>query len=258
MDLIENKYANSDINRHPWEIVRYHIISKQIAAILKTNDKKKIIIIDIGCGDAFVISKLTKQFEIHKAFAIDINFEDEIIKNLSQQNPKIEFLKNFDNLLIDNNYTYIILLNDVIEHIDQHNQFISRINKDIINKTQKSYLYITVPAFNFLFSNHDIDLGHFRRYRTKDLILYNNILNIKIVKAGYFFTLLFFVRFLIKIFTLKNNYKKDKIGVSSWDQNKFITKLVCLILIFDYYITLFFSKINIKLPGLSSFILFEK
>jgi len=88
--------------------------------------------------------------------------------------------------------------------------------------------------------------------------LYNNILNIKIVKVGYFFILLFFIRFLIKIFTFKSIYKKDKIGVSSWNQNKFITKLVCLILIIDYYITLFFSKINIKLPGLSSYILFEK
>ena len=191
---------------------------------------------------------------------ITVNFEDDVIKNLSSQNPHIEFLKDIDSLIVEKQFTYIVLLNDVIEHINNHNEFIAKIKTDIINKSQKSFIYITVPAYNFLFSKHDVDLGHYRRYKIKELVLYNDILKMKIIKSGYFFTILFFIRLLNKSFSSKNKYKigTDKVGVSSWNHNLFVTKIITIVLIIDYYISKLFSRIKVNLPGLSTYIIFEK
>jgi len=55
---------------------------------------------------------------------------------------------------------------DVIEHIEEDKKFL----KTIFNLlTKEGRIYITVPAFNFLWSKEDEAAGHFRRYTVKSL-----------------------------------------------------------------------------------------
>ena len=50
---------------------------------------------------------------------------------------------------------------DVLEHIEKDESFL----KAIYNKMKKNgHLFLTVPAYNALWSNEDIQAGHFRRY----------------------------------------------------------------------------------------------
>lgn len=50
---------------------------------------------------------------------------------------------------------------DVLEHIPQPVQFLKRI-RNFLNRN--GHLYITVPAYQFLYSPWDKQVGHFRRY----------------------------------------------------------------------------------------------
>jgi len=50
---------------------------------------------------------------------------------------------------------------DVLEHIKNDADFLGDISHQLENNGK---LYITVPAFNFLWSNEDRDANHFRRY----------------------------------------------------------------------------------------------
>jgi hypothetical protein len=257
MDLIENKTINNlEINRHPWEIVRYSIIEHQVSLMAKKTNKSPILI-DIGCGDAFVINNLAKKMKVKKAYAIDINFHENDLKSLNQNKINITFLNSIDDIIIEHQESYIILMNDVIEHINKHIEFLEDLKERILIKTANSYLYITVPAFEYLFSKHDLDLGHFRRYTRRQLIDYNKILDFEIVETGYFFFSLFLVRNAQKVFQSVIP-KKGPIGVSKWNHGFYVSKLACLVLNLDYKLTILIKKVNINLPGLSTYIIFKK
>jgi hypothetical protein len=257
MDLIENNKVDTAIIRHPWELARFNIIYKNVKSIIKKNNGKCFSIIDIGCGDSFVISTLSNFIKFEEILAIDINFTKDQVEKLKLEHNKILFYNNLSEVEINSNYYYIILLNDVIEHVENDIDFLKYIDQTIIKKTTQSSFFITVPAFNYLFSQHDLDLGHFRRYETSNLIQYNNILNLKIDKTGYFFFLLYLARAVErKINKVKS--KNTNIGVSSWNHNVFITKLIELLLLLDFNIGLVFNKMKIKLPGLSTYIIFSK
>lgn len=50
---------------------------------------------------------------------------------------------------------------DVIEHIDNDSQFVKDVHQYL---KQDGYFLITVPAYNWLWSQDDINAGHFRRH----------------------------------------------------------------------------------------------
>lgn len=55
---------------------------------------------------------------------------------------------------------------DVLEHIESDGNFLQTIHSYLQTNGR---LYITVPAYNFLWSTDDIHAGHFRRYTTGSL-----------------------------------------------------------------------------------------
>src|SRR5687768_14352447 len=50
---------------------------------------------------------------------------------------------------------------DVMEHIEDDHAFLRSIHRLL---AQSGRLYLTVPAYRFLWSSHDVTVGHFRRY----------------------------------------------------------------------------------------------
>lgn len=81
----------------------------------------------------------------------------------------------------------VICVFDVIEHIKNDVQFIIKL-KDILIENGK--LFITVPAYNFLWSYEDEHAGHFRRYRLKELCNRLIQLGFNIEYATYIFSIL--------------------------------------------------------------------
>lgn len=76
---------------------------------------------------------------------------------------------------------------DVVEHIKNDNQFLKMIHNYLI---PNGLVFITVPAYNTLWSNEDIEAGHFRRYTTKTINdkLINN--GFEIIYSSYIFSIL--------------------------------------------------------------------
>jgi hypothetical protein len=256
MDLIENNSVNQNVNRHPWELARYDIIEKEIKNLIYKDDTGNLVLIDIGCGDAFVVKRLAEKLNFKKAIAIDINFNNQILNDLNENSSKIEYFNSIEQIKINNTENYIVILNDVIEHIKMDIDFLKYLNINLFDKLEKVKFYITVPAFNFLFSQHDIDLGHYRRYNMLQLTKYNTILNMKIRSTGYFFFSLFIARLIQKISKSKKN--NSKIGVSNWSHGKLYTNILYSVLLIDYKVGKFFRLFKINIPGLSTYIIFEK
>jgi len=93
----------------------------------------------------------------------------------------IKFKKNLKKKKFD-----LIIAADVIEHIKNDKKVVNELSK---NLNKNGFFLMTVPAFNFLFSKKDLDLGHYRRYNiSKIKILFNKF---KVKKLSYFNFILF-------------------------------------------------------------------
>ena len=58
MDLVENGNIDIFVKRHPWELARYAIIREKVRKMLATiPEGVKPVLVDIGCGDAYVGTK---------------------------------------------------------------------------------------------------------------------------------------------------------------------------------------------------------
>jgi len=250
MDLCEK---TNIVNRHPWELVRVNAIKMILKNHIKHN--RDLRVLDVGCGDAFIIKNLFKKSWVKSIDAVDINLSQSQIKQLYTEVNYILFHNNFDNLK-KVHYNLILLL-DILEHIKDDKQFLSEIVNKYLN--DEGYIIITVPAFNFLFSSHDKFMGHHRRYNIKELAALITNTGLEQINSGYMFTTLLPIRLLLLYCEKINlfNLKIDK-GIGSWSHGKIITKIIEIILKMDYNLSIILNKIGVKLPGLTAWTICKK
>src|SRR5262249_32311506 len=102
----------------------------------------------------------------------------------------------------------MICLFDVLEHIADDNEFLKKINKF----TEPGHLLLlSVPACQFLYSQHDALVHHYRRYSKKnfEILLKNN--NYTILKSSYFL----FLVFPVVVFSrMKEKVKSAMFGIN--------------------------------------------
>lgn len=119
--------------------------------------------------------------------AIDINYTDELLEELNTTKPpNLSFTRDLHDIP-DNETAGAIILMDVLEHIEKPEQLLKDLLslKAVDNETR---LIITVPAFQQLFSIHDKNLGHYRRYNLKQLEQLLSPLSLRMENSGYFST----------------------------------------------------------------------
>ena len=269
MDLVENGSIDIHVKRHPWELARYAIIKQKVKTMLQGVPAGiQPVLVDIGCGDAFVVQQLYHEFAsywiknnpsngISNVVAIDINFTPENINTLKTVNDQVRYLQDITELTLDKECAYIVLLNDVIEHIEDHNGFITILDGHFAG-VAVFQLFITVPAYQHLFSNHDIDLGHFRRYKVSQVKEYAHDLKMEILESGYFFFSLFLARSVVKVFEPPIDVNREGIGVSAWKGGALATFLFKAVLNIDYALGALLRKVGINLPGLSTYIVMKR
>ncbi len=115
----------------------------------------QISILEIGPGVGVNIEVLQTYGNVD-ILEVDKFFIEEI-----QNNYKISIGKIFNDFSeINHKYDLIVFL-DVLEHIEDYDSFLKKI-ADILNDDGMGIM--SVPAYNSLFSKHDEELHHFRRY----------------------------------------------------------------------------------------------
>lgn len=122
----------------------------------------------------------------------------------------------------------IICAFDVIEHLEDDQKSV----KWIFDSLKPNGIFIaSVPAYQWLFSSHDIVLNHYRRYNSKS---FRSLLppNATVLFDGYFNTTLFPIAVLTRyISDLKNRFVSQKISEKQKvPQNVFFNKLFYRIL----------------------------
>ena len=78
---------------------------------------------------------------------------------------------------------------DVLEHIEDDRSALDRVLSGLLDERGK--LIVTVPAYQWLYSQHDVHNGHFRRYTAGGLMRTMREAGFTKVRGSYFMTILF-------------------------------------------------------------------
>lgn len=119
---------------------------------------------------------------------------------------------------------------DVLEHISSDVKFLQDLKKHL---APGGYVLVTVPAYQFLWTEFDEVLGHKRRYTRKDITKKFNDYGYRVVKASYFVFFLSPAFILFRIFQKLIESRKHKRKTSLSDS----------VLEFPFVINWLFTKI---------------
>ncbi len=131
-----------------------------------------------------------------------------------------------DDLNLKNQRFDLICLFDALEHINDDRASLLEIKK-FLNHGGK--IILSVPAFKFLWSNHDKNLHHFRRYNRKNLRELIKSCGFEIIEIGhlnfFLFPLALLARLFIKISSTKKlNYLVNELFREIFLSEKFFLK----------------------------------
>jgi SAM-dependent methyltransferase len=186
--------------QHWWFVARRKIIENFIQNL---DLDKSAHIMDAGCGNGDNLSILSKYGDV-TALERDDNA---LLKAQARQIGKVLKGALPDNIPTDiNKDNDLIVLLDVLEHIDDDAGSLAAL-RDYVNDNGK--LIVTVPAYQFLWTTHDEQHHHKRRYTAKNLknLVENN--GWKVDTISYFnfflFPLALVIRMKQRIFPSKKN-----------------------------------------------------
>ena len=103
---------------------------------------------------------------------------------------------------------------DVVEHIEDDYAFMKSIHSYLVPNGK---VYITVPAIPFLWSDEDVDAGHYRRYTKETLRKLLQETGFEVAYISYFFSFLYWPLFLFRSLPTKLGIKRK---VSDLDKLK--------------------------------------
>ena len=200
-----------------------HFWRKYLHLVTKKFIGKKILEVGAGVG-SFTKIYIKENVETTLSEIDNVNYEILKKKFSLQKNVKVE------NKFIDQfNETFdTILYLSVLEHIEND-------KKEILNALEKledkGHLIICVPAHNYMYSNFDKEIGHFRRY---EMNFFNtlNLENTNIKKKFFIDSFGYLLYFLNKVVFSKEVYP-SKLKIFIWD--KIFIPITCLVDFFSFY-----------------------
>jgi len=245
MDLYELK--NAEATRHPWETVRAKALQTILNGLSKTWEVHRVL--DVGCGDGFIIGKVCKALGPVEIDAVDVNLTKEQVDSFSAADHTIRFYSSFDSL--PHKGYQLITMFDILEHVGDDVRFLADIIRNFASG-RETKLFITVPAFPWLITRHDISLKHRRRYSPDMMIALASENDLEIKEYGFLFAGLLPVRMMSLLWEkLTPNREYSFKGVGQWSHGKILTKLVEMLLYMDCLLALKANRFGFKFPGLT-------
>lgn len=251
MDLTEfdRLLDKKNYKRHPWEISRKKVLFKLLAASEMKFPIKRIV--DIGGGDAYIINEIFKHNLADEYFTIDTAYSPEIIAQLKMNYGEnaIHYVQNitdyFNMFPAEENVLFLCM--DVLEHLEKEDEILKHLT------FKNNYFLFAVPAFQTVFTQHDVLLGHYRRYNLQGLKKVLHHYQFQITDNGYYFSSLLWVRWIESIVN-----KNKKASIDNWTGTTFKSKLIVAVLQLDFAFTQVLQKFGIKMYGLSCYCICKK
>lgn len=159
---------------------------------------------DIGGGNGNQIKFLSEKIENKNFYLI----EPDYFGCINARKLGIEKVYNtiFENFPFEKQNIGGIGLFDVIEHIEEPNLFLKSLKQKLNPNT---HIYITVPAYTWLWSDVDDFALHFTRYNKNKIVSIAEECNLSVIYNSYFFSYLTIPSFFLRALPYKIRGKRD-------------------------------------------------
>jgi len=183
MDLKETEILGTNIKQH------WYYRSKANAMKRLLSGASPCVILDIGAGSGFFSKKMLTDSLAKEAWCVDISYESD--SDASEAGKPVHFRRSVDNVNAD-----LVLLMDVLEHVDDDVCLL----RDYATKVPSGAKFlISVPAFHFLWSGHDVFLEHKRRYRLNQIEDVVRQAGLTVKHGAYYFGAIFPIAATIRL-----------------------------------------------------------
>ena len=184
MDLKEEDILGSDIGRH------WYYQSKAAALRRMVGGLRPQRLPDVGAGSGFFSRHLLAN-GAQSALCVDVGYErswDETVGG-----KPVLYRRDCDATDCD-----LVLMMDVLEHVDNDAGLVSHYATKV---PSGAHFLVTVPAFRFLWSGHDVFLEHKRRYTLAEIEQTMRTAGLDVVRGAYFFGAVFPLAAAIRLAT---------------------------------------------------------
>jgi len=175
MDVKEESILGSDLQDHWYYVSK----GRALRRLLRQFTFREVL--DVGAGSGIFSRQLLETGICSRATCVDPAYSREHVEDADGH--EICFVKHVDEPGQD-----LVLLMDVLEHVEDDvgllRQYTSSLPED-------GLVAITVPAFQFLWSGHDVFLEHHRRYTRRMLHDVVSKAGLEVTTSRFFFGLLF-------------------------------------------------------------------
>ncbi|MCG8693202.1 MAG: class I SAM-dependent methyltransferase [Minwuiales bacterium] len=175
MDVKEESILGPEIKDH------WYYVSKGRALRMMLGSQPVNEVLDVGAGSGVFTRQLLDHGLAKRGVCVDPGYTAEHVE--SYNGGEIYFVRGVKDVSQD-----LILMMDVLEHVDDD---VGLLRKYTDRLPPGGRVAITVPAFQFLWSSHDVFLDHRRRYTLSQLKKVVTQADLRVVKARYFFGALF-------------------------------------------------------------------
>ena len=175
MDLKEFEILGSTIDSHWYYVAKGRAMRSFLA------DTRVTEVLDVGAGSGVFSRQLLSAGICQSAVCVDPAYAIEFME--TRNSDEITFVRQEPAPS-----QKLVLMMDVLEHVDADVELLRQYTKHFDNDGQ---VLISVPAFQYLWSGHDVFLGHRRRYTHKSLLETVDKAGLRVVRYRYFFGLLF-------------------------------------------------------------------
>ena len=153
MDLKEAHIIGPDPLSH------WYYKSKAEAMATLIGDEPPSVILDVGAGSGFFSAYLLETRPAREAWCVDTGYTED--RDERRASKPLHFRRVIGNCSAD-----LVLMMDVLEHVDDD---LGLLQSYVGRMPHGARFLISVPAFPFLWSDHDEFLEHRRRYRLHEV-----------------------------------------------------------------------------------------
>jgi hypothetical protein len=175
MDLKEEDILGADIGRHWYYRSKAAALRRMVAPLRPRR------ILDVGAGSGFFSRHLLAEAGAQSALCVDIGYAAD--RDDSEAGKPVLYRRDTGPTDCD-----LVLMMDVLEHVDDDRSLLRLYAAKV---PSSAHFLVTVPAFRFLWSGHDVFLEHKRRYRLDEIETAMRDAGLQVVRGAYFFGAVF-------------------------------------------------------------------
>ncbi len=233
MDLKEEDILGADIGRHWYYRSKAAALRRAVAGLRPRR------LLDVGAGSGFFSRHLLAETPAESALCVDIGYARD--RDDSVAGKPVCYRRDTGPTDCD-----LVLMMDVLEHVDDDRGLVRHYASKV---PAGAHFLVTVPAFSFLWSGHDVFLEHKRRYRLIEIEAVLRDSGLEIVRGAYYFGLIFPLAAAVRLASRGDRAPRSSLKRHDAFTNGVLTAICAAELpLFPYN----------RLAGLSAFVLARK